>query len=645
MACALVRAGKPSVRDLLGPGGITREVREPQIRMAELVADALAGRRHALIEAGTGTGKSLGYLVPAMLSGARVVVCTGTITLQEQLVGKDLPWLAEAVLPMGYLLSYGLAKGRGNYLCPRRLDKAVLKARQLRVGAWGDVEPRAALAQLGDALAAGVGDRARLGFVPDAGIWRRVASDPDDCAGKKCAWRAECPYQQARARLADCQIIVANHALVAADLAIDNPETGRPGGLVLPEHDYLVVDEAHHFRDAVFKAATVTLRTGQALRLLLAISEDVPRFDQGRMALAAVAAEDALLAPLARMIGHDAAIGLQAVPVEPVRRYQAALGEVANGLPQTPACEAHRSRIARLQETAEACLEPTGAVVWAELGVRGVELHRGPLNVARILRERLYAWRTVMYTSATLADGPGGFGYAKSEQGLGLAAGPLEGQFDSPFDYPRQCLLYLPGHLPAPTPEQPISRDTLREMWRLVRGTRGRAFLLFASRASMITAWDALAEHMVSRGFPAAKQGDLPMADLVAWFKGTAGAVLFALASFWEGVSIEGPALSLVVIEKIPFPSPAEPVFKAREEACRRAGDEPFNALSLPAATLRLKQGVGRLIRTQTDRGIVAILDPRLTTARYGRRILRALPPCTVTRRFPTDLQFFTYIA
>lgn len=628
---------RPDVRTLLGPGGITREVREAQIKMAELVYQALTERRHAVIEAGTGTGKSLGYAVPSALSGNRTVIATGTIALQEQLVNKDLPWLAEALNPFGIAITFGIAKGRANYMSKRRLYKAVTKARQTTITGEAD-DAHDELRRLAEADAQGIGDRAHLGFQPSADVWRRVMSDSDDCQGKKCPHFATCHFQAARQSLHHVDIIVANHALVAFDMQIDNPETGQPGGVLLPDYGQLVIDEGHHFRDAIFAAFTASIRTGQSMRLVRAIAEDYGGFDQSRVAHALVSAEDQLLGPITQQMGWDNTLGLPSAPADQVREYVAALGNVANNLPAEDRFNLLQARIERMQDTALALVDPKGKVVWAESTKQGIALNAGPINVSPILQQRLYRYTTVVYTSATLTNAQGDFGFAREE--LGLPSGIITGQFDSPFDYGRQCLMYLPAHLPTPDRDTPIHDDTLREMWRLIYGTRGRAFLLFASKTSMEHAWTKLAGWLEDKGFPCAKQGDRPLPDLVEWFKKTPGAVLFALASFWEGVSIEGEALSLVVIEKIPFPVPTDPIIQARERLIKDGGGDPFRHLMLPKAILRLKQGVGRLIRTQSDLGIVAIMDPRVQTKAYGRNILRAMPPVTVTKRFPTDQQF-----
>jgi ATP-dependent DNA helicase DinG len=627
-----------TARQILGPGGITREIRESQILMAEQIAEAFTHRTHAIVEAGTGTGKSLGYATPAVLSGKQTVIATGTIALQEQLVQKDLPWLAQQLAGKGVDFTFGLAKGRQNYISMRRLQVAMTKARQIKID--GSTEDgAAALAKLAAYVDQGIGDRGLMGDVPPPEVWRRVESTSDDCLGKKCPSFAMCFYQRAKLALNAVDVVVANHALVAIDLSMESPFTQRPGGVLIPPYSNLIIDEAHHFRDNVFKAFTGTIRTGQSKRLIDAIDDELGGFADQRVAHALVRAEDGITGPLARRIGNGGTIAVSQLPVDDLLAYQAALGRVRNALPSEPMFERLDLRAARMQDTVGAMLEDGGRVVWADSTARGIELNAGPVDVAPILQDRLYTQATVVYTSATLSSGSRDFSYAK--KALGLDDRPvIEGQFDSPFDYPSQCLLYSPGHLPEPTGGAMPSDDNLREVWRLVRGTHGRAFLLFSSRAAMNHAWEKLAGHMESRGFPPARQGDRPNRDLIEWFKATPGAVLFALASFWEGVSVEGSALSLVVIDRIPFPVPTDPIHQAREAKLKADGTDPFRHLALPHAVLRLKQGVGRLIRTMDDRGIVAIMDPRLQTKGYGKSIRRALPPMSVTRNFPTDQQF-----
>jgi ATP-dependent DNA helicase DinG len=625
----------PTIRQLLGPGGFTREVREDQIRMAELVMQGLSRNIPVIVEAGTGTGKSLATSLPAVLSRKPTVIATGTIALQEQLINKDLPDLQKALEPYGIDFTYAVAKGRGNYISKRRLAMAVNKARQLTLDQsnQGPVEELMAIAKL---EAQGIADKGAFGFEPAANVWPRVQSDGDNCKGKKCSLYTSCHYFKARNGLTEVDIIVANHALVTIDMMMG-------GGVLLPEYGQIIIDEAHHFRDAVFDAYTVGIRTGQAMRLLRDIDDQVGGFAQSAVGHDLVSAEVDLLARAQKILGDQQAAPVSEVPRDLIEAYVAALGRVHNAMPMDESLEKIRSRVQRHSNAVYGMLDETAKVTWVETGPKGVEFKQGPLDTGAILKAELYPRATVVYTSATLASGEHNFSYA--HVALGLPTGTLEGQFGSPFQYSRQCLLYLPGHLPEPNRDVAIAPETVAEMERLVEVTQGRAFLLFTSDAAMKAAYETLFPNLSAKGYELCKQGDIPRKEMVTWFTSTPRAVLLGLQSFWEGVSIEGSALSLVVMDKIPFPAAGDPVLKAREEMVKAAGLDPFLALILPQAILKLKQGIGRLIRTMSDRGIVAILDPRIQTKMYGRTIRRALPPARVTKRFPTPTEIAQYVA
>lgn len=625
------------MRGILGAGGTLAsaragfEHRDAQVAMAEAVAGALDDGGVLLAEAGTGTGKTLAYLVPAAASARRVVVSTATRTLQSQILDKDLP-LVEAAL--GRPIAAAVLKGRRNYLCLHRLARE-----RARPPADSDFEQLVQLDQIARwADRTATGDRAEVAAVPEgAAIWEALTVDAESCLGRRCVRFADCFVTRARARADDAAVVVVNHHLYFADLALR-----ESGAQILPQHDAVVFDEAHAVPDiaATFFGATISSARVEAwLRdVSRAFADGVP--PEVLFALSAVAASaDRLFRALRPevagrqpwspqaledpdLIGThltlDTALeGAMAVLTERLGEGEelAALVRRAQGL---------RDRLAAFFDPAEAA----GRVWFREARGSGTILSFQPIEPATLLRTQLLEQlRTVVFTSATLSIGDD-FDYARRRLGAGAEAVSLA--WPSPFDYAHQARLYLPRDLPAPrAPSFPEAVADHAE--RLCALTGGRAFLLFTSYRNLQATWRLLAPRLP---WPVLRQGDAPRDVLLDRFRSTPGAVLFATQSFWEGVDVAGDALSLVVIDKLPFEPPDDPVLQARAAALVEAGESPFTALQLPAAALALKQGFGRLIRTRTDRGIVAILDVRLTRQGYGRRLLAALPPAPATADF-----------
>lgn len=615
------------------------EPRPQQVRMAQIVAEAIRSGRHAVIEAGTGSGKSFGYLIPALESGRKVVVSTGTIALQEQLLRKDVPFLAQAY---GEPIPVALAKGRSNYVCLHKL------AEVQRSLPPDDPMGRVCTDLLRLAVSGEWnGDRSDLPFNVEPRFWtERIASDPEDCLGPRCPNFAFTPHRKAREQCDDARIVIANHALYLTDLI-------RESG-VLPRHDVVIFDEAHHLERAAVSAFSLQLADGLTVKLLQRVQRrfrslppslverlasadtdvttylcqrgpGVFRFEpEAEFRRLARALSDALVRLAAWLVSADAGQMLLLERDATAARQQA---EILREQMEAVA----RDLAARWDHFA--ALQPSDARAnWLQVSGAGFALVSAPLEIGDMLRHLLWSRRTCILTSATLAV-DGGFDFVRRE--LGLPDNTLAAVLGSPFDFQRQALLYIPRHLPAPG--DPRFIDAIcPEIERILDVTRGRAFVLCTSYRSMREIAARLRERIP---YPCRTQEDLPRVRLLDWFRGTPNAVLIATATFWEGVDIPGEALSAVIIEKLPFASPEDPVVQARTERMKARGEDWFGGFVLPKAVLSLKQGFGRLIRTRADTGLIAILDRRVRTMRYGEVILRSLPPARRIETLPKRLE------
>jgi ATP-dependent DNA helicase DinG len=635
------------VFDSLGP--LARELpayrfRPQQLAMAEAVARAIAEGGQLLAEAGTGTGKTFAYLVPALLSGGKVVISTGTKTLQDQLFQRDLPIVRRALrLP----LTVALLKGRANYICKHHLE---------RVANGGTFASRADVRYLKRietfAQSTTVGDKAELADVPDtASVWAQVTSTRDNCLGSECSHYDGCFVMNARREALAADVVVVNHHLFFADVML------RDEGLseLLPACNTVILDEAHQLPD------TATLFFGEDL----------------------TAGQLAELAHDAEMEGLRAARDYSPLPAaaqalaQALRRLRLAVGDVSTKLPQVEALrneafvealaglaralesliaelarQAERSeelaqcaqrsselgaRLARWRD-AEREEEGTEWIRWVEVTASSWQLHASPLSVAEIFaRHVTSSARSWILTSATLAVG-GDFGLYRRELGLDAAA---TGCWDSPFDYDKQALLYLPPGLPEPNSFE-HTEAVVAAAVPVLRASRGRAFLLFTTLRALAHARERLAEALAreSLDFPLLVQGEGSRSELLARFRKLGNAVLMGSQSFWEGVDVQGPALSVVVIDKLPFAPPDDPLLAARLEHIARQGGSPFFDYQLPQAVISLKQGAGRLIRSEADRGVLMICDPRLAQKSYGRRLWQALPAMRRTRELADAVAF-----
>jgi ATP-dependent DNA helicase DinG len=655
------------VADLLGPHGpFAASVpgfrpREAQRRMARAVADAIADRRMLLCEAGTGIGKTFAYLVPALLSGRRVIVSTGTRHLQDQVQQHDLPAVRAA---LGAPASVAVLKGRANYLCLHRYEAL---DREWRMPSRAAALELAAVKRWLPATASGdLAEVESLG--EDSPLLPRLTSTSENCLGTKCERYQDCFVVKARRRAQESDIVVINHHLLLADLVLKEHGFGE----LLPSADAVIVDEAHQLPDLAAQFFGASFASRQVLALaddaLAALGPDAteaavakrvgalePAVRELRLALGVEARRAAWDQVAARPELHEALAALQAALREVAALFAA---RAADGR-EHEALQARADDLAgQLQPFLGGALagddEPEPMVLWFETFTRSFVLNATPLDAAERFRRHLaarpQAW---IFTSATLAVGAD-FGHFARRLGVGAASGregddpdaaprddgiPEEVErlaLASPYDYQRNALLYLPRGLPEPDAAG-YTEAVVRAALPLLEASRGRAFMLFTSHRALQAAAAALRGRLEH---PLLTQGEMPRARLIERFRAAGDAVLLGTASFWEGVDVKGPALSLVIIDKLPFASPGDPVMAARIAAARERGGNPFGELQLPQAVLALKQGVGRLIRDADDTGVMMLCDPRLQSRSYGRTFIRALPPMRATEAAADAIEF-----
>ena len=631
----------PAASALLGADGpFAREVpnfapRETQQRMAGAVADAIDTHDALVVEAGTGTGKTFAYLVPALLSGKRVIVSTGTRNLQDQLFHRDLPRVLGI---LGVKADVALLKGRANYLCRYRLQQTIesgqFKSRMQvddlqKVRAWG-ARTRS-------------GDRAELIEVPEGSpLWPRVTSTAENCLGTECPLYDDCFVFKARRRAQDADMVVVNHHLLLSDLALK-----REGfGAILPEANAYVLDEAHQLPELAGQYFSVGVSARQVKELAAdALAECAGQ--PGALALLQPALDSVNDALRKARLAFDtlpkrgafAQLEADAGAAEALEN----LGDVLADLAGVLMGQAERSKglasvharcvvlDQRLQRIAGR--DGEGEVRWYELSDHGFELSATPLDLAPQLQTLRNATDAAwIHTSATLAVA-GHFDHFTRQMGL---VDPVTLDLGSPFDYAHQALCYLPQGLPEPAARDYTQRviDTVRPV---LEASKGRAFLLFTSHRALRLA----AELLADAPWPLFVQGTAPRHQLLSDFRDSGNGVLLGAASFWEGVDVAGEALSCVVIDKLPFASPDDPVLQARLDAVRRAGGNPFRDWQIPAAAIALKQGAGRLIRDVHDRGVLVLCDPRIGTKAYGKLFLASLPPMPRTRDVAEVQAFF----
>lgn len=623
----------PKLDDLLAAavGSVKGSERPGQVQMAHAVRAAIEHDEHLLVQAGTGTGKSLAYLVPAiahaMATGKPVVIATATLALQAQIIDRDLPRIAEALRPlMGRLPTFALVKGRSNYLCKHKMSGGFPDEDEDTLLSMGSVD--ADRSKLGGEVlrlrdwseATESGDRDEL--VPGVSMraWRQVSVSARECLGSKCPMATECFVEVSRAAAHEVDVIVTNHAFMAID--------AFEGRRMLPEHDVLVVDEAHELTDRVtstvtdeLTAATVAIAAKRAARYgsteqlndgadtLQSVLDELP---EGRLARGL---PDSLALALGGI--RDAARGLQS-------ELKGDSKEAPDGARQIA-----RSGIDEIFDTCERLLDERELdVAWVSKDQRrGSSLKVAPMSVALTLREKIFGDRTVVLTSATLELG-GTFDVVAGTLGLRGDSAPAWKGLDvgSPFDYPQQAIAYVASGLPAPGRDGPTDA-VFDEIEQLIRSAGGRTLGLFSSRRAAETAAFQLRTRLADLGIKVLCQGDDQTPTLVREFASDASTCLFGTLSLWQGVDVPGSACQLVIIDRIPFPRPDDPLSSARTEAIAKRGGNGFMAVSATHAALRLAQGAGRLIRRHDDRGVVAFLDSRMVSARYAGFLQKSLPP------------------
>ena len=621
----------PSMEQIFGPGGFLErsmiggyEHRPGQLQMAEAVHDAFAKHHHTIVEAGTGTGKTLAYLLPAICSGRRVVISTATKSLQEQLYQKDVPFLQKHFAPN---LKVAVMKGRSNFLCLSKIhalaDQPMLKGME-EVDAFRQIREWSKLTE--------TGDRAELTFLPDdSELWSRMDARRDTCTGKRCPEFEQCFLTQMQNRAKEADLIIVNHHLFFADLALKQDDFGS----ILPEYSAVVFDEAHEMEDVAsdyfgqqisnFRFEELARDADQAMRLTKTGSPTLLRRTQrirekSRALFDSFPPRDGRF-PFTRpereafleqnREGYDALLNA----LKSLETEFAALTQKPEELTRI----ARRSFEIRQEFSFLFESNEKNYVYWFERRNKGVFLAATPIYVSQILREKLFeTFDTVILTSATLTVA-GRFEFIRQRLGLDHAK---ECALPPEFDYQQQALLYLPQKMPD-VRDSGFAGKAADEIVQLLEHSQGRAFCLFTSYSQM----NDLFERVRSRvDFPLMLQGTAPRSVLLERFKNTPNAVLFATASFWQGVDVPGDQLSCVIVDRLPFAVPSDPIVAARVRALQEEGRNPFNEFQVPEAVLALKQGFGRLIRTKTDRGVLALLDTRIQRMPYGKIFLESLP-------------------
>ncbi len=652
---------------MLSRSSLPYEFRSGQLQMARAVERALAENRHLIVEAGTGTGKTLAYLLPALRMGQRVIISTGTKNLQEQLFFRDLPFLESLLGP----LRVCYMKGRANYLCRHKLyalrDQPILNGLEEidhfgQIASWEKTTP--------------TGDRAEIGKLPEnSAVWSKLDARSEACLGQSCPDYERCFITGMRRLALESDVIIVNHHLFFADMAIKLQAKAAPDAGVLPEGAAVIFDEAHELEDVASSYFGITLSNVHLEELV----RDVDAMLKAKNALSTgVKGSGEMLRDRGRMFfgalpqGSGSGYGGEGrMPFSGREEFLETNGDVylgvvnalsrlegeldaLRGVEEAPGL---KKRVAGIREHLRFLLEANDAntVFWIERrgasaassrlspgtgplmrqSARNTFLQATPIDVSELLREQLFEKvPSVILTSATLTV-QGGFAHLRKRLGL---ADARELVVPSHFRYPEQALLYLPPEMPDPR-EQRFPEQAARTIRRVLDITRGRAFCLFTSYQQMRDVHDRIFAEL---DYPCLLQGSAPRKALLEEFRSTPNAVLFATSSFWQGVDVQGEALSCVIIDRLPFAVPTDPVVAARMRAIENAGANPFLEYQVPSAVLTLKQGFGRLIRSLEDRGLLVLLDPRIQKQRYGQVFLESLPPYCVTQDIAEVERFFS---
>ena len=635
------------IDNIFSPSGVlaqkmsSYEYRPEQRQMAQAVTRAFAQERSLIVEAGTGTGKTLAYLIPAVLSGKRVIISTGTKTLQEQLYFRDIPFIRGK---LGFLFKASFMKGRGNYLCRRRFR---LFSRQPMLKAFEEIAYYHSLKNW--ASRTKTGDRAELAELPeDLELWKEVCALSETCLGQGCEFFDRCYITRMRQEAAGSDVVIVNHHLFFADLAVRLKGYGE----VLPRYEAVIFDEAHQLEEVatqyfgsavsnfrceelardVRREVTASKLKNEALnRISSLISESQEHF------FALFRGGESRYRLKEKHFKKSKEPGLKLMEgLTSITAHIGGMKEPAEGL------RALSRRAEELKRELQAILDlsETRLVYWCEVRGRGVFLHASPIDVSPELQGQLYNQvKTIIFTSATVSA-QGTFQFFKKRVGLVDIWEDVteELMLDSSFDMQQQALLYLPPNLPDPN-HPSFLQQAAEEIREILEKTQGRAFLLFTSIKNMEEAYRLLKGQLP---FTCFLQGERPKSALIQAFKEDVNSVLFATASFWEGVDIQGEALSCVIVDRLPFSWPNEPLMEARLERIASSGGSPFWDYQVPSAIILLKQGLGRLIRTRQDHGLLAVLDPRLLSRSYGKAFMKSLPPCPVVHDREAIERFFT---
>lgn len=650
-----------TLKDIFSPGGIISdhlpgyEFRKEQLSMANAVALAFAASEHLIVEAGTGVGKSFAYLIPAISLALKteqtVVVSTNTISLQEQLITKDLPFLEE-VLPREFKAV--LAKGRRNYLSRRRLNSLLTYERGL-FDTMEEVEQLKDIVQWVETTEDG--SQADLPIQPKINIWEKVKSDRDNCLGRKCPTYDVCFYFNARNEMQEANLLIVNHHLLFSDLAIRQTD---PSAGILPHYDYLIIDEAHHLEATATKHSSLEISNSQIKWLLDSLHNPrnntgiASRFESTDLTDQVEEARESTNEFFKGIVEHfsddngytttkridenslskvfEKGNTLE-IPLSRIESILKKLNDDAASDDEEQELSSYYNQCKRLREELDLMIRQVEPdyIYWVETSTRGrtprVLINATPVNVSGMLRENLFdAKESVIMTSATLSTNQN-FDYFKKRIGMTECRELL---VHSPFNFQEQVKIHIPQKMPDPNSAAFIPA-AIKEIKHYLKMTHGKAFVLFTSYKMMDEVFEEVAPSLEEIGIDVFKQGgELSRTDMLQAFREDTDSVIFGTSSFWEGVDVRGEALSNVVITKLPFEVPTHPVMEARVSQIKEQGGNDFLDFSLPEAILRLKQGFGRLIRTKTDQGIVVILDSRIRTRRYGKHFIDSLPPCDI---------------
>ncbi len=664
------QTSKPlTLKEIFSPGGLisqqldSYEFREEQLHMANEVARAFLASEHLIVEAGTGVGKSFAYLIPAISLACKeaqtVVISTNTISLQEQLIMKDIPFL-EDILPRNFTAV--LAKGRGNYLSRRRL-KTLLEYPRGLFDTREEVDEVTDITEWVNLTTDG--SRADLPREPLPKIWDKVVSQRDNCLGRRCPTYETCFYFEARRKMQGAELLIVNHSLLLSDLVLRKK---NEAAAILPDYDYLIIDEAHHLEATATHHGSVKFSNTQVKWLLDSLYNEgkktglAARFNSSQLKVQVSEARQQaqrLFEEIIDKIGESTvnpAVSFsnrEVASQPPTKLIERAnfitnlldypLAEIENTLERLrndaktdddeQEITAHYLHSKRLRDELDMIIRQTDSdyVYWAEITTREhtsrIHLNATPTNINEMLQDILFNTKnSVVMTSATLST-KHTFDYFKERVGV---TGCRELLVDSPFNFKQQVRIHIQGSMPHPNSPK-FTPAAIHHIKHYLKLTHGKAFVLFTSYKMMDEVYDALAPYLDEIGIAAFKQGgELSRTNMLGAFREDTNSVLFGTATFWEGVDIRGEALSNVIITRLPFEVPTHPVLEARVKQIKERGGNTFFEFSLPEAILRLKQGFGRLIRTQTDKGIVVILDPRIKTGNYSKHFLDSLPDCEI---------------